>query len=331
MSAAPPPAAAYAPSHAVPDGGLAAWDVPDGTRPPTATLDPGLDVQVLEQRGQWAHVVCSNGWDAWVDAGRLVPLSSEEGPQATPTWVPSHVAPAGGMATWLAASPTAPAGERLDPGLPVEVLERRDGWARIACSNGWQTWVDGGLLEPYSGSSVTTGPATAEDGASADAPRRRGGPGAALQLLFFPRRVPAGSGLLSTVGWLSLAGAALVIAGSLLPLVSVAGFAVSAWQVPAQFLFTDTPDPSDFSLGLLMLIAVLVALPLVLRRPLPAIALLAIAAPATNTGVHILLRKLASADYPDIGVGALLILVGGFLITAEALRSMWVSRRDAFR
>ncbi len=331
MPAAPPAATAYVPSHAVPDGGLAAWDVPDGLRPPAATLDPGLDVQLLERQGAWAHVVCSNGWETWVDAGRLVPLSSEAGPQATPTWVPSHVAPSGGMSTWLAASSTAPAGERLDPSLPVEVLERHHGWARIACSNGWQAWVDGGLLEPYAGSSMAAAPATAEDGASADGPRRRGGPGAALQLLFFPRRVPAGSGLLSTVGWLSLAGAALVIAGSLLPLVSVAGFAVSAWQVPAQFLFTDTPDPSDFSLGLLMLIVVLVALPLVLRRPLPAIALLAIAAPATNTGVHIVLRKLASADYPDIGVGALLILVGGFLITAEALRSMWVSRRDAFR
>src|ERR1035437_2632493 len=103
------------------------------------------------------------------------------------------------------------------------------------------------------------------------------------------------------------------------------------WPVPAQYLFTDSPDPSSFSVGLLMLIVVLVALPLVLRHPLPPVALLAIAAPATNTGVHIVLRKLGSAAYPDVGVGALMIIVGGFLVTAEALRSTWLSRRDAFR
>ena len=232
------------------------------------------------------------------------------------------------MTTWLAASPAAPVGERLDPGLPVEVLERQESWARIACSNGWQAWVDWRLLEPYRSGSVTAPPA-----ASATVPV--GGPArglaAALRILFTPRRVPAGAGPMSTLGLLALPGAALVIAGSLLPLVSVAGFSVSAWQVPAQFLFTDAPDPSSFSLGILMMVVVLVALPLVLRHPLPPIALLVIASPATNTGVHIVLRKLSSADYPDIGVGALMILVGGFLITAEALRSTWLARKDAFR
>jgi hypothetical protein len=180
-------------------------------------------------------------------------------------------------------------------------------------------------------------PATAggDDDGSGVSSYRQGqvarGPAAALRLLFTPRRLPAGSGPLSTVGFLALPGAALVIAGSLLPLVSLAGLSVTAWQVPAQYLFTDSPDPSSFSVGLLMLIVVLVALPLVLRHPLPPVALLAIAAPATNTGVHIVLRKLGSAAYPDVGVGALMIIVGGFLVTAEALRSTWLSRRDAFR
>ena len=348
--AAGPVGVAYAPSHAVPVDGLPSWDVPDGLRPPVVNLDPGLDVQLLEQQGAWAHVVCSNGWQAWVDASRLIPLSSGkewlqptgEGVAPAPTtapevWVPTHVAPGGGMTTWLAPSPTAPVGERLDPGLSVAVVEWQGSWARVACSNGWLAWVDGRLLEPFGGSSVTMPPATAggDDDGSGVSSYRQGqvarGPAAALRLLFTPRRLPAGSGPLSTVGFLALPGAALVIAGSLLPLVSLAGLSVTAWQVPAQYLFTDSPDPSSFSVGLLMLIVVLVALPLVLRHPLPPVALLAIAAPATNTGVHIVLRKLGSAAYPDVGVGALMIIVGGFLVTAEALRSTWLSRRDAFR
>ncbi|HSP65602.1 MAG TPA: SH3 domain-containing protein [Candidatus Deferrimicrobium sp.] len=330
----------------MPADGLLAWDAPDGLRPPGVTLDPGLDVQVLDQQGEWAHIVCSNGWQAWVEAGRLVPMSSSKEwlqpapggsltfapPAATPRWVPSHVAPGSGMPTWLAASPAAPVGERLDPGLPVEVLERQESWARIACSNGWQAWVDGRLLEPYGGSSETTPPAASDTSPGAlPGEGRVRGPAAAFRILFIPRRPSAGEGPLSTVGLLALPGAALVIAGSLLPLVSVAGFSVSAWQVPAQFLFTDSPDPSSLSLGVLMMVVVLVALPVVLRHPLPPIALMVIASPATNTGVHIVLRKLASPDYPDIGVGALMILVGGFLITAEALRATWLARKDAFR
>jgi hypothetical protein len=39
-----------------------------------ARLDPGLAVQVLEQRPEgWAQVRCSNGWAAWVDGRSLVP------------------------------------------------------------------------------------------------------------------------------------------------------------------------------------------------------------------------------------------------------------------
>ena len=34
-------------------------------------LDPGLEVQVLEQQGDWAKILCSNGWSAWVDARQL--------------------------------------------------------------------------------------------------------------------------------------------------------------------------------------------------------------------------------------------------------------------
>lgn len=64
------PAPGFAPTHVVPQGGMPAWEAPDPARP-TVALDPLLPVQLVERRGDWGHVVCSNGWDAWVD-GRLL-------------------------------------------------------------------------------------------------------------------------------------------------------------------------------------------------------------------------------------------------------------------
>ena len=61
----------WAPTHVVPAAGLPAWTDPDPLAAPAARLDPGLDVVVDRREGDWAHVICSNGWAAWVD-GRLL-------------------------------------------------------------------------------------------------------------------------------------------------------------------------------------------------------------------------------------------------------------------
>src|SRR5436190_1308183 len=78
--------AEYRQTHVVPTEGLPAWAGPDGSAAPAATLDPGLDVMLLEQRAEWAHVRCSNGWEAWVDARRLV--VSAPAPATAPTPAP---------------------------------------------------------------------------------------------------------------------------------------------------------------------------------------------------------------------------------------------------
>ncbi|MFC9239198.1 hypothetical protein ACFTZK_22530 [Streptomyces decoyicus] len=62
-----------------------------------------------------------------------------------PEFLPSHVVPPEGMATWTAPDTTRPTAP-LDPLLPVQVIERRGDWARALCSNGWSAWVDGRLL-----------------------------------------------------------------------------------------------------------------------------------------------------------------------------------------
>jgi hypothetical protein len=89
LRAAPRPEmrmAEYRQTHVVPTEGLPAWAGPDGSAAPAATLDPGLDVMVLGEQGAWAHIRCSNGWEAWVDARRLV--VSAPAPATTPTPAP---------------------------------------------------------------------------------------------------------------------------------------------------------------------------------------------------------------------------------------------------
>ncbi|MEV7247144.1 hypothetical protein ACPXCO_29245 [Streptomyces cyaneofuscatus] len=64
------PAPEFRPTHVIPPDGLPAWEAPDVARP-TDPLDALLPVQLAERRGDWAYVICSNGWTAWVD-GRLL-------------------------------------------------------------------------------------------------------------------------------------------------------------------------------------------------------------------------------------------------------------------
>ncbi|BBC29312.1 hypothetical protein SGFS_006060 [Streptomyces graminofaciens] len=69
----------FHPTHVVPPDGLPAWEAPDPSRP-TVPLDALLPVQLLEHRGDWGHVLCANGWSAWVD-GRLL-VAVPQGPPA---------------------------------------------------------------------------------------------------------------------------------------------------------------------------------------------------------------------------------------------------------
>ncbi|MFJ8696293.1 SH3 domain-containing protein [Streptomyces roseolilacinus] len=70
----------FRPTHVVPRHGMPAWETP-GTARPTVPLDPFLPVQLLERMGDWARVLCSNGWSAWVD-GRLLVSVPEDPPAA---------------------------------------------------------------------------------------------------------------------------------------------------------------------------------------------------------------------------------------------------------
>src|SRR3981081_1715524 len=115
--------AEYSQPSGVPTEGLRAWAGPDGSAAPAANLDPGLDVMLIEFRADWAHVRCSNGWEAWGEGRRLVVLGPAPAPCATPRASrrpqppppPSTAPPQPGppSAAWVAPGAAAP-----PPGVP---------------------------------------------------------------------------------------------------------------------------------------------------------------------------------------------------------------------
>jgi hypothetical protein len=74
------------------------------------------------------------------------PAEEPQQPGAAGGWAPTHMVPAGGMQAWQAPHPQAPQSASLQPGLPVQVVERLGDWARVVASNGWWGWVDGRIL-----------------------------------------------------------------------------------------------------------------------------------------------------------------------------------------
>lgn len=66
----------FRPTHVVPRDGLPAWESPDPGLP-TAPLDAFLPVRLVDRVGDWGHILCSNGWTAWVDARLLVSVPDD--------------------------------------------------------------------------------------------------------------------------------------------------------------------------------------------------------------------------------------------------------------
>ncbi|MFE2108999.1 hypothetical protein ACFXAF_24485 [Kitasatospora sp. NPDC059463] len=64
---------AFRPTHVAPPDGLASWSAPDPAQP-TAPLDALLPLQLIGRAGDWAQVLCSNGWTTWVDGRLLISL-----------------------------------------------------------------------------------------------------------------------------------------------------------------------------------------------------------------------------------------------------------------
>lgn len=140
---------AFEPTHVVPQGGVPAWQDPDGSQPPAANLAPGTELRLVDQQGQWGRVEAANGWTGWVDAARLArraapaaPTAPPVAPPVNPPVAPPAAAPAPPVVTARAvrqpaeyASILATPGQRLGAYLLDVVL------ALVTLGIGWIIWA----------------------------------------------------------------------------------------------------------------------------------------------------------------------------------------------
>jgi hypothetical protein len=299
----------YAQTHVVPTEGLPAWAGPDGSVTPAANLDPGLDVMVIDVHADWAHIRCSNGWEAWVDNRRLIvsppaPAAAAPPPpptpstQAAPPPPPTQQAPAAANPTQQA--PAAP------PTQPV----------------------------PQAAPSGQPGPPSAVWGA----------PGAAAAAA--PGAPRAGGGLSFGPGQIiALVGGLLFLVSSWLPWIeykfSGAGRTLSesfsAYRIPAHFLLDSQSELGGLSLGIVIaffgVACIVAALLSALNRSLRVLSLVAGALAFLVVVLFLVQTKFLSDELPSFVergyfsllrwgaylalVGAILALVGGVLALAQ--------------
>jgi hypothetical protein len=170
------PAPGFAPTHVVPRAGLPAWEEPDPARP-TVALDPLLPVQLVERRGDWGHVVCANGWSAWVD-GRLLVAVPQDPPRsggplaATADPRPLLSGAEAALARYRSAVEDLAAGaldgetfRRRTHGTRIGVVvDGEDVWLFDAAHERW-VYADGTRLTPYAADGAPRADARPADGA----------------------------------------------------------------------------------------------------------------------------------------------------------------------
>ena len=222
-------------------------------------------------------------------------------------FAPTHRVADAGMPTWPSPDANAAAGPRLDPALPVQLLEEHGNWARIACSNGWEAWVDGRRLLP-------AGPETQGQW---NGPQRSAYQGTAII-------APIGQGAesISTFGGdrvLVTASAVALAVCSFLPWIKTGRVSASSFKVKVAFLFDyKTSSPGGIKIGhLLLLLAVaLFAASLVpaLAAPSRAIGgLAAVIATVFATQVQRLYSQVPGAPglFSALGIGVYLTVIVG--------------------
>jgi len=201
------------------------------------------------------------------------------------TFAPTHEVPDGGLDAWSLAVRTGPPTAHLDPGLEVQVVERRADSAQVACSNGWTAWVDDGRLVAW------TPP---------------------------PPEPPAPSrGAIRGLTLISLVGALAIAGGSFLDWWKLGSASVTAWDIPIAKLLTGATGDGFKTGPVLVVLALVLLVPIATGRPLPSIVVLPVAALAMGLAASAALRGLTGdvTVYPDIGL--ILTLGGGTLAAID--------------
>lgn len=227
----------------------------------------------------------------------------------------SHTIPSTGLQTFPTPDPAQPEGPRLEAGLEVKVLERLGDWARIACSNGWECWLNGTALVDRNAPvappappapPVPSGPPTTAPPLIATAPPVRD-------------TSPFSVALEYGLGPLTVAGAGIVAISSFFDWLSIEGFGgINPWDIPLAFLLTESSGRSGPKLGLFVFVsAVVVCVPLMLRRADRRFVLGGGIAAAVCVALTVF--RLLGTDGLDFGFGLALGAIGAGLVLYDAL------------
>jgi len=134
-----PPPPAFAPTRVVVVGqGGPAFDTPSLDRPPVATLAGGIELQVLEHRGDMAHVRADNGWEGWIARELLQPVAVTRRVRVPDRGLPAFDSP----------TRERPPIAMLAAGVELTVTEQQGTMAHVRADNGWEGWVAHDLLVP---------------------------------------------------------------------------------------------------------------------------------------------------------------------------------------
>jgi hypothetical protein len=284
----------------VPGGGLPVWATPDASAPTVAALDPGLAVLTVQRWGDWAAIVCSNGWGGWVDGRALLAATLPPSPAPSPAPAPSR-----------APEPTT----RLTPAPPPPAPQ-------------WPGAGGAGVLGPPAPPAAPWAP-----GPPAPAPTAWTPPGTAVPR---PTPLPTASwvGLPQAFRWPPppwLAGAVLVLLGVFVSWSDIAGFGTGAFDIPIQFLVDRTEVTGGIKVGLLVLVLLALAVVAWARPHHPLLGQVTGAVWGQIAGGLVLVVAAAFAlqwhrylgIYPEeqrpgyvgsLGVGLYLTIVGGALL-----------------
>jgi hypothetical protein len=212
-------------------------------------------------------------------------------------FVATHVVPASGLSTWPAPDPSIPEGPRLAPGLSVQLLEvTPQGWAHVACENGWTAWVDARRL--------TT-------------PRH-----SMIDLVRQAWRATV------ALGPLTLVGAAAMALSSFLPWFRAGGESATGWDVGLHWVFFGTGDgTSGIQVGLPPVLGGAAAALLALARQRVRLPLaVGLAAMGSWTATLAMSRVLRPQPHPELGIGVLVAFAGAALVALDAYQCV---RREA--
>jgi hypothetical protein len=287
---------AFTATHLTPDAGSDTWTAPDPSRQPDNRIEGGQPVQVLEETTGWAHVRCTNDWEAWVDASKLVAL-------ATPGFVPTHRVAASGADARKRPDTGEPIEARVEGGLFVSIVNTWGGWVKVHFENGWEAWMD------------------ARGVAAGTAPAMAAATGPTSPLAIWLPIIGAGLAILGGfLHWLGDLSAWKL------------GF-LGLFTHKTEDLFALNSSgglgAKGFGAGVVLLLSAGAAIPLLTHRPLPRWWALAFAGVATNIALMGLLLYLDKGSGTGIGIGLFVTLIGGITMAVGALMVPRASPRPA--